>query len=106
MPVTGDWTGAGITRIGIVRRSYLWILDIAGHGQLDDTSCARFYFGGIPGDIPVIGDWTGEGRSKVGIFRRGNSWLLDMDGNYKFEEGRDMFFFFGNPGDRPVAGNW
>ena len=42
MPVTGDWNGCGMSRIGIVRpslaiASYLWVLNIAGNGKMDDA---------------------------------------------------------------------
>ena len=105
-PVTGDWTGTRVTRIGVVHQNYQWVLDANGNGVLEDGVDAAFFFGGIPGDILLTGDWSGDGRTKPGIFRRGYQWLFDVDGNYRFDEGRDAVFSFGSPPDQPVTGAW
>jgi hypothetical protein len=107
-PVVGDWTGSGISNIGIVQKDYHWLIDSNGNGRVDDGEDAMFYFGGIAGDILITGDWTGDGRTKPGIFR-GSSWLFDMDGNYQFDyagSGGDLAVSFGRPGDTPVTGAW
>jgi hypothetical protein len=106
-PVTGDWTGTRICRIGIVRKDYRWVLDYNGNGVMQEGMNVTFYFGGIPGDILITGDWNGNGRTKIGVFRRGYQWLFDVDGNYRFDDGRDTVFSFGSPPtDTPVTGAW
>ena len=108
-PVVGDWTGTGVSNIGVVRQDYRWILDSNGNGQLEESADATFYFGGIPGDILVTGDWSGDGRTKPGIFRRGHQWLFDVDGNYRFDDAgssKDVAFSFGSPGEQPITGAW
>jgi hypothetical protein len=108
-PVIGDWTGTGVSNVGVVRADYQWVLDSNGNGQLEEGVDASFYFGGISGDILVTGDWSGDGRTKPGIFRRGFQWLFDVDGNYRFDDAgssHDVFFSFGKPGDKPVTGAW
>lgn len=108
-PVVGDWTGSGVSHIGIVRQDYRWALDTNGNGQMDEGLDATFYFGGIPGDVLLTGDWSGDGRTKPGIFRRDHQWLFDVDGNYRFDDAgtsRDVVFDFGGAGDKPVTGAW
>jgi len=108
-PVVGDWTGSGVSHIGIVRQDYRWALDTNGNGQMDEGLDATFYFGGIPGDVLLTGDWSGDGRTKPGIFRREHQWLFDVDGNYRFDDAgtsRDVVFDFGGAGDKPVTGAW
>jgi hypothetical protein len=59
LPISGDWTGTGVSRIGVFRPSTgEWFLDRNGNGKWDgptlDTYVARF---GQAGDIPVVGSW-------------------------------------------------
>ncbi|HME09455.1 MAG TPA: hypothetical protein VKG25_20515, partial [Bryobacteraceae bacterium] len=56
VPVVGDWTGTGITHVGIFRQGFLWALDANGD-RLIDAGDFIFGYGGIPGDIPVVGKW-------------------------------------------------
>jgi len=106
VPVTGDWTGSGITKIGIFRAGFLWILNITGSGTFS-TADEVFPFGGIAGDVPVVGDWSGTGASSVGVFRLGFFWVLDTNGDHVFTPGVDQAFAFGGiAGDKPVAGDW
>jgi hypothetical protein len=107
-PLTGDWTGSGTSKIGIVRRDYHWFLDTNGDGKFEGGVDASFFLGGLAGDIPVTGDWNGDGRSKPGIVR-GSSWLFDLDGNYQLDDAsssRNASVEFGSPGDKPVTGAW
>ena len=56
IPVVGDWTGSGTTKIGIFRNGQ-WFLDLNGNAQFDGCGvelCGSF---GLPGDIPVVGKW-------------------------------------------------
>ena len=109
IPITGDWSGSGSTKVGVYRSSNgLFILDYDGDGLL--TAADKVFALGVgtqPGDIPVVGDWNGSGTSKVGIFRQGFFWILDTNGNGVFEQGIDAAFAFGGtPGDIPVVGDW
>ena len=110
IPVTGDWTGSGITQLGLFRPSTgEWFLNRSGNGSWNnckkDTCLTGF---GKAGDLPVIGDWNGTGISKIGVFRPANGeWLLDLNGNGKWDEGVDLrYLSYGQPGDVPVVGKW
>jgi hypothetical protein len=110
IPITGDWTGNGHTKVGIYRSSNgMFILDSNGDGVFD-TGDAVYNLGvGIdPTDIPVVGDWNGDGRSKVGLFRQGFLWLLDYngDGVYQGPPTDRAYEFGGIVGDKPVVGDW
>jgi hypothetical protein len=106
IPVVGDWSGSGTTKIGIYRSSTgQWFLDYNGDGVFDAGDRID-NFGGIAGDTPVVGDWTGSGTSKIGIFRYGFYWLLDIDGNGVFDAGDQAFAYGGVAGDVPVVGDW
>ncbi len=56
VPVVGDWTGTGITQVGIFRQGFLWALDANGDRKIDAGDFV-FGYGGIPGDKPVTGRW-------------------------------------------------
>jgi len=108
LPVTGDWDGAGKTRIGIYRPATgEWLLDYNGNG-LSDAADKTYHFGGQPGDLPVTGDWDGTGKTKIGIYRPATGeWLLDYNGDGVFKAPQDRAYRFGGqPGDRPVTGDW
>lgn len=121
IPVSGDWTGSGRTRIGIYRPSTgQWFLDANGNGIWDGGTGGDYLygFGGVqpsgtpgnsnyvPGDVPVVGDWTGGGKSCIGVFRYGYYWVLDTDCNGSYSGNDTAFAFGGEPGDIPVVGNW
>ncbi|HME09209.1 MAG TPA: SBBP repeat-containing protein, partial [Bryobacteraceae bacterium] len=97
IPIAGDWTGDGHTKIGIYRPGNgLFILDSNGNGILDAGDAVfNLHIGKSPGDIPVVGDWNGDGRSKVGCFRQGFLWILDTNGDHVFEQGLDSVYAFG-----------
>jgi hypothetical protein len=60
VPVVGDWNGDGISKVGIFRSGFFWILDANGNYQFDGTGVGNdlaFPFGGISGDKPVVGKW-------------------------------------------------
>jgi hypothetical protein len=50
-PVTGDWNGLGLTKIGVFRNGQ-WILDFAGKLSWDPQGGSVSF--GLPGDIPVL----------------------------------------------------
>lgn len=104
-PVTGDWTGSGASKIGVVRGN-TWYLDMNGNGSWDDGIDAVTSFG-LPSDVPITGDWTGTGITRIGVVRDGSSWFLDINGNGTWDDGADAVIYgFGIPGDLPVTGNW
>ena len=71
-PVTGDWNGDGVTKIGLFIDG-LWFLDLDGNGIWDENDLrARL---GKTGDKSVTGDWDGDGKTDIGIF--GPSWFGD-----------------------------
>ncbi len=109
IPVTGDWSGSGKTRIGIYSNG-TWYLDLNGNGAWDGTPTdGMFTFGaGVPGAIPVTGDWTGNGKTRIGIYADG-TWYLDLNGNGAWDgTPTDGLFTFGAGlvGAVPVTGDW
>ncbi|MDP2606994.1 MAG: fibronectin type III domain-containing protein [Deltaproteobacteria bacterium] len=111
VPVAGDWTGSGTSRVGLYRPSTgQWFLDRNGsrswNGCSKDTCVNDF---GAPGDLPIAGDWSGDGISKIGIFRPSTQeWMLDLNGNGSWD-GCDVDLCiagFGAEGDVPVVGRW
>ncbi|HEY2881045.1 MAG TPA: SdrD B-like domain-containing protein, partial [Pirellulales bacterium] len=100
-PITGDWTGNGLRRIGTFYKG-TWILDTDGDGRLTEADMHCTF--GQAGDIPVVGDWTGDGVEKIGVYRNG-TWYLDTNNNHRLDEG-DRVVHLGGPGDLPVAGNF
>jgi hypothetical protein len=57
-PVTGDWNGDGITKIGIYNPvTAQWYVDYNGNGLWDGTPTDQIYWHGFPGAIPVTGKW-------------------------------------------------
>jgi hypothetical protein len=56
MPVVGDWTGTGTTKIGVFYDGY-WYLDFKGNGIWDGGIVDKAYVWGQPGDTPVVGAW-------------------------------------------------
>jgi hypothetical protein len=114
VPVVGDWTGDGKTKVGMVRPfapgapAALWILD-ANNDHIIDGGDLIFAFGGIVGDVPVVGDWSGTGTTKAGTFRQGFLWIEDFNGSAPtFLGGSDnvVFPYGGIPGDIPLVGHW
>lgn len=111
VPVTGDWTGTGITKIGVYVDG-TWYLDTNGNGAWDDILIdSLLHFGvGVTGAIPVTGDWNGFGTSKIGIFEPSNSqWYLDTNGSGAWDGTlTDSLYTFGSGfvGAVPIAGAW
>jgi hypothetical protein len=106
LPVVGDWSGSGTTKIGIYRPSTgQWFLDYNGNGVFD-AGDKTYTFGGVSGDLPVVGDWSGSGTSKIGIFRSGYFWILDTNGDGTYDSGDQAFPYGGVAGDVPVTGDW
>jgi hypothetical protein len=59
VPVSGDWNGTGITKIGVFRPSTgEWFLDLDGNGSWDGPGLDLYVPGyGQAGDVPVVGKW-------------------------------------------------
>ncbi len=58
LPVTGDWTGDGHTKVRIYRPSTgTWWLD-ANNDGIFNAGDYTYQFGGLTGDLPVVGDWN------------------------------------------------
>jgi hypothetical protein len=109
MPVVGDWTGDGITKIGVYMDG-IWYLDMNNNYQWDgEPTDQHGVFGiGVPNAIPVTGDWDGSGTSKIGIFSEG-LWYLDVNRSWDWNgEPTDQFGIFGVglTGAVPVPGKW
>ena len=106
VPVVGDWTGSGKTKIGIWNNGF-WYLDLNGDGAF--TSNEFYAFGGNgSGEVPITGDWNGDKKTKIGWFYKG-IFTLDYDGNGMFAAGNDKYytgFVTYIPGDKPVVGDW
>jgi hypothetical protein len=112
-PVTGDWTGDGLSKAGWFRPSTgQWWLDAANTGVYSAGASYTYQFAGGPNDVAVAGDWAGLGKSAIGVVRNGFLWILDLnaDGIFEAPAGSptvgDAVFAFGAPGDVPVVGNW
>jgi hypothetical protein len=111
LPVVGDWSGNGVSQLGLFRPSTgEWFLDRNANRVWDN--CKRDLcitsFGGA-GDLPVSGDWNATGQSKIGIFRPSTGeWFLDLNGNGVWEGcAVDLCVAeFGAVGDIPVVGKW
>lgn len=122
VPVSGDWDGGGMTKIGVFRPSTgAWYLDGNGNGTWDGVAGGdlQFQFGGgiasvgtpntpgyIPGDVPIVGDWQGGGKDCIGVFRSGYFWITDSNCSGAYEYGDNAFAFGGILGDVPVVGKW
>lgn len=101
IPVSGDWTGAGLDAIGVFRGG-TWILDTDGDGRLTERDM-RFELG-QPGDRPIVGDFNGDGIDELGVYRHGR-WYIDINRDRVFDE-RDLVIEAGGPNDLPVVGDW
>jgi serine-aspartate repeat-containing protein C/D/E len=101
IPVSGDFTGDGITNIGVFKDGRWW-LDADGNGRWSEGDLEFVY--GEKGDIPIVGDWNGDGIANVGVYRAG-LWILDLDGN-RVLDATDHVFRFGTAQDIPVVGDW
>lgn len=107
IPVVGDWTGDGISKVGVMRCNVnpcLWVLDAGNKHVLDATTAKTANFG-TTGDFPVVNNWGGtNGPDQIGVFR-GGQWIVDTNGDGTFDAG-DTIYQYGTGGDIPIVGNW
>ena len=110
VPVSGDWSHDGVTKIGVYRPSSgMWFLDFNGNGNWDGCTVDRCYqFGGAQGDVPVSGDWNHDGVTKIGVYRPSiGMWFLDLNGDGNWDGcAVDGCYQFGISSDLPVTGQW
>ncbi|RII27780.1 MAG: copper oxidase [Geobacter sp.] len=109
VPVTGNWTGTGATKIGVYDNG-IWYVDLNGNGAWDGTPTdGQYYFGtGLTGAVPVTGDWAGTGASRIGVYDNG-TWYVDLNGNGAWDgTPTDAMHTFGAglTGALPVTGDW
>jgi len=105
VPVVGDWTGNGTTKIGVTN-GIDWYLDTNGNGVWDGNSTDQQGWFGIAGFTPVVGDWTGHGTTKIGV-TNSIDWYLDTNGNGVWDgPSVDQHGYFGITGYTPVVGDW
>jgi hypothetical protein len=111
LPIVGDWTGSGSTKIGtFTPGTGLWHLDRNNNGKFEGCDvdiCASPF--GKSGDLPVAADWDGVGKDKIGLFESTTGmWKLDLNGNGRFDDCKidRCMGPFGTTGDLPVVGKW
>jgi hypothetical protein len=109
VPLVGDWTGSGTSKVGTFRPSDgMFYLDANGNGIWDGCGIDRCLPFGMAGDIPLLGDWDGSGTIKVGTFRPSDGmFYLDANGDGNWEGcAIDRCFQIGIDGDIPLVGDW
>lgn len=109
VPVVGDWSGSGDSKLGIFYNGF-WFLDYNGNRLFDNTNLTgplgdRFYYFGAAGCTPLVGDWNGDGREKIGVYCAG-LFFLDLNGNGVFDAGDEEIGFGPKNGATPVVGDW
>jgi CSLREA domain-containing protein len=118
--VVGDWTGDGITKVGVFRAATAFGNPNAAVFTLDTTNAHAFVPGqskvfvfGLITDGVVIGDWDGSGTSKVGVYRPAtafgapNTAVFSLDQHGKLDFNQDgVVFLFGLATDKYVTGKW
>ena len=101
VPLVGDWTGTGTTKIGTYRQDpngmgLDFSLDMNGSGVFVSPKDEFDNFG-LKGDTGIVGDWMGNGRTDIGSYRTNNAaadviFSLDNDGDGVFDPcGRRRF---------------
>jgi hypothetical protein len=109
VPVVGDWSGNGTSKVGVFRPADGgWYLDANGNGVWEGCAVDRCLQFGLSGDMPLVGDWTGSGTWKVGTFRSNDGmFFLDENGNGIWDGCNiDRCLSFGMSGDTPLLGDW
>src|SRR5262249_22446631 len=63
-PVVGDWTGDGVTKIGVHHGDHFYLRNINSAGPADTT----FQYG-LVGDQAIAGNWNGGTIDTIGVYR-------------------------------------
>lgn len=100
--LSGDFTGDGITKIGVYRNGS-WYIDYNGDGVWSegDIHIENSAQGLGAEGTAVVGDFDGDGIDNIGLFVNG-IWHLDRTGDFKF----DTMIEFGQAGDQPVVADF
>jgi hypothetical protein len=109
VPLVGDWTGSGASKVGVFRPGDgMFYLDVSGNGTWDGCAVDVCMAIGQAGDVALVGDWSGSGASKVGVFRPSSgTFYLDLNGNGVWEGCEtDRCVTIGMSGDTALAGDW
>ena len=101
-PVAGDFSGSGISKVGIFRDGK-WKLDIDGDGRFESDRDVEFVFGKA-GDIAIVGDFNGDGLDEIAVVR-GNQVIIDSNGNGRLDI-TDRVFQIEGDGDGVVVGDF
>jgi hypothetical protein len=112
IPIVGDWTGSGTSKIGIVRLnadgSATVILDTTGSGVYNAKD-AVFHFGAA-GDKFIVGDWNGDGKDKIGVVENngqgGATVVLDLNDPGQNNPNNTVSYNFGLFSDTFIVGDW
>jgi hypothetical protein len=111
-PVVGEWSGTGVTQLGLFQPSTLqWHLDLNSNKVVDgctiDACHGPF---GQSNDIAIAGKWNGRGNHRIGAFRPSNGyWYLDKNADGNFDRcANDRCVRLQNymTGDLPLVGDW
>ncbi|MGH7805737.1 MAG: InlB B-repeat-containing protein, partial [Candidatus Binatia bacterium] len=112
LPVVGDWTGSGVSTIGVFRPSNgYWFLDLDGDSRWDGCAIDGC-FGpfGQAGDLPIAIDWFGIGIHLLGVFRPSTGiWYIDLNADGRHDGCNTVdgcLGPWGMAGDLPVVGDW
>ncbi len=109
IPLVGDWTGSGVTTVGLYDpASSTFYLKDSNSGGSADTVFTFAPAGANAAWIPLAGDWTGSGVTTVGLYDPVNSTFYLKDSNSGGNA--DTVFTYGpadaSPAWVPVTGNW
>ena len=112
LPVVGDWSGSGTTKMGLFAADSLeWFLDANGNGIWEGCEvdiCSQSF--GVSSDLPIVGQWVKGREDRIAIFRSiEKKWHLDLNGNEFLDSCKTdkcPGFSIYQSGDVPVAGDW
>lgn len=114
IPITGDWVGDGITRVGLYDpTTSRYYLQVNQYGEY----VSREHFTDLPygvaniGARPIAGDWDGDGIFTYGIVfppDANNRSFVALAENNGDIYGGQLSFWFENAGKGylPIAGDW
>jgi hypothetical protein len=103
IPIVGDWTGIGVSKLGIFR-SGQWFVDNNKPADPQPHTWTTYSYGQA-GDLPVAANWNGLGTAdQIGVFRAG-TWYVNNTGTGVYLP-TDAVYTFGTAGNYPVTGNW